>query len=443
MVLLDAYVDVEVAQVFSDESTVRYWWAVEVALSQTLGELQIIPETAAYNIKEFVLTPTIIASVIEESHQWDAVGNPIMRFVEIMAHQLGEAGEYLHWGVTSQDVTDTAQILQLVATVDLFTNTLDEFIALLTNLAKTYRGIPCCARTNGQYAVPITFGYKMAVLIPMFYRHWERLQDLLPRLLVGQVGGAVGTFGGWGPRGEEVCARMCDRLKIGAPIVAWHNVRDTVAEYLSWALSVAASVEKVAVDLYTLQFSEVGEVRESNNIGAVGSSTMPQKVNPLTCSMIQTLASEARTRGANHWQTMIILHEREVAKNRLENLTVASVSILAYSALRHLYRVMSTLQVQEEMMAERVMENQEALTAESVMFALASQVGRQTAHRMVREWMSDTACPLTLRERAAQYFSPDRTGLDFLSPRFGLESSITLAEKRVDAVLTWIGQRGY
>ena len=212
----------------------------------------------------------------------DNVGYPILPLVHQMAKQCGEAGRYVHWGATTQDIMDTAVVLQLREGLSIVEQRYRGVAPILADLSRRHRDTPMAGRTHLQQALPITFGYKTSIWLAMFDRHAERLQQLKPRVLVGQFAGAAGTLASLGDKGFEVQQALCEELGLGVPASTWHVARDGFAEAVNFLALVTGSLGKIALDIMIMASTEFAEVYEPFVKGRGASSTMPQKRNPIS-----------------------------------------------------------------------------------------------------------------------------------------------------------------
>src|SRR3712207_6098988 len=223
------------------------------------------------------------------------VGYPILPLVHQLQDAAGEAGRYVHWGATTQDIMDTATVLQLRAALDLVAQDIEALRGILGGLAAKHRDTPMAGRTHLQQALPITFGYKAAVWLSMMDRHAERLEQLRPRVLLGQFAGAAGTLASLGDKGLEVQAAFCEELGLAQPPITWHVARDGLAEAVGFLGLVTGSLAKVATDVMLMMATEFGgEAQEPFVKGRGGSSTMPQKRNPISSELIIATAKAVR-----------------------------------------------------------------------------------------------------------------------------------------------------
>jgi len=292
-------------------------------------------------------------------------------------------GEWCHWGATTQDITDTATVLQIREALALVEAEVSGIADALAALAKKYRDTPMAGRSNLQQAVPITFGYKMATLLAAFERHKQRLAELRPRVLVGEFGGAAGTLSSLGGRGLEVQAELMKELKLGQPAIAWHTVRDSIAEVGCFLGLVTGSCGKIAFDIKLLMQTEVEEVYEPFHEGRGSSSTMPQKRNPISSVYITALTSIVRQQTAALLDAMVEDHERATGPWEIEWIVLPEIFCYAASALAQTKFVLSGLQVDEKKMRSNLDLTKGLIVSEAVMMGLGPHLGRQYAHDLV------------------------------------------------------------
>src|SRR5690349_19583470 len=210
----------EMRDIFSDRSLVQAWLDAEAALARAEAEVGLIPTPAADEISRRARADRIDLEALKA--QTEVVGYPILPLVRMLAAQCGNAaGEYVHWGATTQDIMDSATVLQLRRAHDILLRDLTRLIDAGAALAVRYRDTPMAGRTHGQHALPITFGFKVAIWVAELARHRDRLHALVPRLLVGQFGGAAGTLAALGPAGLQVQQRMMVELRLGIPLITW------------------------------------------------------------------------------------------------------------------------------------------------------------------------------------------------------------------------------
>ena len=267
--------------VWSDENRVQKYLDFEAALARAQAKLGIIPKNAAAEIVRHCSADKIDMALLKSATE--KIGYPVLPVVQQLVKLCkGGLGEWSHWGATTQDITDTATIMQIREALDIVEKEINGISDALAKLAKKYRNTPMAGRSNLQQAVPITFGYKMATLLGAFERHKQRLKELRPRVLVGEFGGAAGTLSSLGKDGLKVQAGLCKELKLGQPDISWHTVRDRIAEVGCFLGLVTGTCGKIAFDVKLLMQTEVEEVYEPFHEGRGSSSTMPQKRNPIS-----------------------------------------------------------------------------------------------------------------------------------------------------------------
>ena len=267
--------DDEVATLLGDGAFVNALVRVEIALARAEARAGIIPEVAAERIAEIEAARIDIARLAAGTAR---SGFPIIALVQELRKQAGaDAAPFVHWGATTQDIMDTACVLQLRAITDVLRARLLEVIRSLAALAEAHRETVLAGRTHSQQALPITFGLKVAGWIAPLVRHMERLDEIQPRLMMVQFGGAAGTLAALANKGLMVIDELAKQLKLSAPLIAWHTQRDGLVEIAGWLSLVTGGLGKMAQDIILLAQTEVGEVAESSESGRGGSSTMPQK----------------------------------------------------------------------------------------------------------------------------------------------------------------------
>ena len=316
----------------------------------------------------------------------DQTVHPIVPLIRVLQDACsGDAGEYIHWGATTQDIMDTAMILQAQEAAAILDNRLAGLSAALGHLASAHRDTIMPGRTHGQQALPVTFGYKAAVWLAEVERHRQRLLQCRPRLLVGQLGGAVGTLASLGEQGFQVQQRMMEILGLGVPLITWHTARDGLAEFASLLGMMAATAGKMAREIINLQRTELAEVEEPFNEGKVGSSTMPHKRNPMICEAVLALSRLVMRSVPLALDAMIQDHERDWSSDHIEWAYLGEMCIMTDGALDLTLRVLTGLRVYPERMLKNLDLLDGLVLSEAVMLALGKDLGRQTAHEMVYE----------------------------------------------------------
>ena len=381
--------DEEIAPLFDDQAMVARMQLFEAALARVQGRLGIIPADAAKAIDEALAGITLPPGALTAGTA-DA-GVPVPALVAALRAKMDPgAAQYLHWGATSQDVMDTALVLTLREAVEILDQRLEVTIEELMALAEKHRGTVMAARTRSQQALPMTFGLKVAGWLTPLQRHRTRLEELRPRLLMLQFGGAVGTLSALGGRGLEVMEALAVELDLACPPMPWHVQRDGLAEFAGWLSLVSGSLGKMGQDVVLLSQSEVGEVRESAVGGARGgSSTMPQKANPVAGEALVTLAGMNATLLPSLHQALLQAQERGGAAWQLEWLSLPQMAVGTAVSLKHALYLAENLQVDDARMLANLEASQGLLLAEAATFALAEHLPRPEAQALVKATCKD------------------------------------------------------
>ena len=377
----DAFGTPEIREVFSDLSLVKSYAEVEIALAKAEARRGVIPREAA----DMIAARTDVAALDFEElrHQTDIVGYPILPLVHQMARQCGEAGRYVHWGATTQDIMDTAVVLQIRKGLAIVERDIDALREILCDLSKRYRNTPMAGRTHLQQALPVTFGYKTAIWLAMFDRHAERLEQMKPRVLVGQFAGAAGTLASLGDKGFEVQAAFCDELGLGVPIATWHVARDGFAEVINFLGLVTGTLGKIALDIMVMASTEFAEVYEPFVKGRGASSTMPQKRNPISSELMLASAKAVRQHAGLMLDAMVQDFERATGPWHAEWMAIPESFVLTAGALHQAKFALGGLIVDEKKMAGNLDISHGLIVAEAVMMGLAPALGRQEAHDVI------------------------------------------------------------
>jgi 3-carboxy-cis,cis-muconate cycloisomerase len=316
-------------------------------------------------------------------HETDIVGYPILPLVHQLVKQCGEAGRYVHWGATTQDIMDTADVLRVRAGLQVIEQELADLRRILADLSKKHRDTPMAGRTHLQQALPITFGYKTAIYLAMFDRHAERLEQLKPRVFVGEFAGAAGTLASVGDKGLEVQKAFCEELGLGVPISTWHVARDGFAEVVNLLGLITGSLGKIALDVMIMASTEFAEVYEPFVKGRGASSTMPQKRNPISSELMLAASKGVRQQAGLMLDAMIHDFERATGPWHAEWIAIPESFVLTAGALNQAKFALGGLIVDEKQMAANLDLSRGLIVAEAVMMGLAPQIGRQQAHDVV------------------------------------------------------------
>jgi 3-carboxy-cis,cis-muconate cycloisomerase len=377
-------------EAFGEPALFRNCAVVEAALARAQARLGIIPSDAAAAISQ------VAEAVVGGSQPLDferlkretaTVGFPILPLVRQLAERAGDAGRWLHWGATTQDIMDSAVVLQIRDGLALIEAELETLRGHLAALAKKHRDTPMPGRTFFQQALPITFGYKAAVWLSSFDRHAERLAEVKKRVLVVQFGGAVGTLASLGS-GQEALAtvgELARELGLAEPAITWHVARDTIAETVQLLALVGGSLGKIADDVMLMSATEFGEAAEPFEAGRGSSSTMPQKRNPISCGVIVAAARALRQQAGLALDAMVNSFERNAAAWHLEWIAVPEAFGYAAGALHQTVFLTGGLIVDAGGMERNLGLTHGLIVAEAVMMGLAPHIGRNEAHHLVTE----------------------------------------------------------
>ena len=377
----DAFGTPAMREVFSDFSLISRYAEVEIALAKAEARCGVIPVEAAEEITKRTDVSALDFDLLRS--ETDIVGYPILPLVHQMAKQCGDAGRYVHWGATTQDIMDTAVVLQVRAGLEIIERDIAALRGILAGLAKRYRDTPMAGRTHLQQALPVTFGYKCAIWLAMFDRHAERLSQLKPRVLVGQFAGAAGTLASLGDKGFEVQKALCEELGLGVPVSTWHVARDGLAEAMNFLALVTGSLGKVAIDIMMMASTEFGELYEPFVKGRGASSTMPQKRNPISSELMLAAAKGVRQHAGLMLDAMVQDFERATGPWHAEWMAIPESFVLTAGALHQAKFALGGLIVDEKKMADNLDISRGLIVAEAVMMGLAPDLGRQEAHDVV------------------------------------------------------------
>src|SRR6267154_343592 len=383
----DMFGTAEMRAVFSDENQLRCYIEAEVALAVAQGRTGVIPQEAAAAIAR--LAPTVALDRDALKLEAENVGYPILGLVRQLSAKLGEAGRYVHWGATTQDIVDSATVLQVRAGLQILARDMTVVSAALAKLAERYRDTPMPGRTHLQQALPITFGYKCAVWLSMMDRHAERLRELQPRVLVAQLGGAAGTLASLGERGLEVRREYARALGLADAPITWHVARDAVAETVNFLGLVTGSLGKIGFDIMLMMMTELGEAFEPFASHRGASSTMPQKRNPISSEILVANAKAVRQHAGLMLDAMIQDFERATGPWHVEWMAVPESFILTAGSLAQAKFMLEGLVVDESRMRQNLDLTQGLIVAEAVMMGLAPLLGRQQAHDAVYQACRD------------------------------------------------------
>ena len=379
-IFADMFSSSEMRSLFDDEAMLQLYLDVEVALAQVQGDLGIIPMEAA----EAIATHASVEKIDMDrlAQRTLIVGYPILPLIEQLSEWVPDGlGQWCHYGATTQDIMDTADVLQLRRALDLVEADLDTLIAATGQLARDHVETPMAGRTHLQQALPITFGYKAATWHAMMKRHKARLYELRPRLEVVSFAGAVGTLASLGSdKGLATQKALAKKLNLQLPDITWHSTRDNFCEVTGLLALVSASIGKIGLDIALMMQTEVGEVFEPFMPGRGGSSTMPQKRNPIGSELMIASGKLVREQHSAMLDAMVQDHERATGQWHVEWQALSSAFVFASGGLKAAIEVLEGLEVKPDTMRQNLDLTNGLIMAEAVMMGLAPKLGRQVAH---------------------------------------------------------------
>ena len=374
----------EARSILGEEARFRAWLDILATLAEAQAEVGLVPTEAAAFIRVYAdETQLDLERVATETR---ATGHSTLGLIRVLRATLPEAArEWVYYGATVQDLTDTWTATAMRSVGDLLDRDLARIEAAVLSLAREHRSTPMMGRTHAQPALPIPFGFKVAVWAAEIGRHRQRLAAGRGRWEVVQLGGALGTMEFWGDRALPLLEAFARRIGLGVPSIPWITSRDGPAEFTNLLAMVATTIAKIGNEIMELQRLELGEVREPFIHGTVGSITMPQKRNPELSEHLDTLGRLVRADAAVVTEAMIQLHERDGRSWKAEWIAIPEACAMTLSATRYAAVLVEGLEVDAERMMANIEARQGFVFAEPVMRALADRVGKHTAHDIVYE----------------------------------------------------------
>jgi 3-carboxy-cis,cis-muconate cycloisomerase len=364
------------------ENRWQAWLDVEAALAKAQAELGIIPTEAAEAIATAAHYELLDRARLDEG--FARTGHTIVPLVWELSRVVGDKhGGWVHWGATTQNITQTGDLLVLRQAHGIFLSLIGDALAAAADLAERGADFAMPGRTHGQHAVPATFGYKVAVWVDELIRHVERLNQAAPRLFVAMLGGGAGTFASLGQDGPKVQAGIGRQLGFGTMLVPSRALGDHLAENICLLGMLAATCGKIGREIYTLMKTEFGEVEEPVPPGTVGSSTMPQKRNPKLCQDIIAAAAEIRSTVPLALEAMMTEHEADRTTSLIMDAAEARACIATGDMLSRLVEILRGLKLDPARMRANLDLGGGLIMAEAVMLDLGAAIGRQHAHDVV------------------------------------------------------------
>jgi len=376
--VIPRYTRPEMARIWSDENRFRTWLAVEVAATETLAAAGIVPKEAAKAIHARA------GFNVDRIFQIEAeVKHDVIAFTTAVAEIVGPHARWFHYGLTSNDVVDTAQALLIQQASSLIAGDLERLAEVLERRAWEFKDTPMIGRTHGIHAEPITFGFKIANWYSETQRNIARFEAATEDLRVGKFSGAVGTFAHLTPELEE---KMCARLGLKAAAVSSQVIqRDRHAHYLATLATIASTLDKIATEIRHLQRTEVREAEEYFSEKQKGSSAMPHKRNPVTCEQISGLARVVRSNAQAGFENVALWHERDISHSSVERIIIPDSTTLADYLLNKTATLIETMFVYPERMLANLESTRGLVFSGQLLLDLVeSGVAREDAYRLVQ-----------------------------------------------------------
>jgi adenylosuccinate lyase len=366
------------AAIWSEARRYEAWLEVELAATDALADAGVVPADDARTLRARASVDPARVEEIERTTQHDVIA-----FTTAVAERVGPSARWLHFGLTSSDVVDTALALQLTAACDLILADLDALLEAIRRRADEHRRTPMIGRTHGVHAEPMTFGVKLALWYAEARRGRERIVRARSAVAVGKISGAVGMFAHLDPSIEDA---VCRRLKLApAPVSSQIIQRDRHAELMTALALVAASLEKFAVEVRGLQKTEIGEVEEPFARGQKGSSAMPHKRNPVGCEQVTGLARLVRANALAALENVALWHERDISHSSVERVILPDSFLALDHMLRRFTRIVSGMVVYPERMLENLQRSRGVVFSGSVLLELARRgISREQAYEWVQ-----------------------------------------------------------
>jgi adenylosuccinate lyase len=381
--MIARYTRPEMGAIWSDQHKYECWLEVELAASEALAELGEVPQDAALALRTHASFDLNRIQDIEREVRHDVIAFTTAVAESMKAKGAGEASRWLHYGLTSNDVVDTAQALQIKNASKIITRDLEELSFALKKLAFEHKHTVQMGRTHGIHAEPITFGLKVAIWWDELERHRARFASAAEEMRVGKISGAVGTFAHIGPEAEE---KICQRLGLkAAPVTSQVLSRDLHAHFIATLAGIASSLDKISLEIRHLQRTEVREAEEPFAAGQKGSSAMPHKRNPITCEQICGLARVVRSNAQAAFENVPLWHERDISHSSVERVILPDSTILIDYLLSKTTWLISGLRVNTERMRRNVDLTKGLIFSGQLLLDLAAAgMLREDAYRLVQ-----------------------------------------------------------
>ena len=379
--MIQRYTNPEMGAIWSDRRRYETWLEVELAAADAMADAGLVPREAAAEMRALAGFDIARIEEIETVTQHDVIA-----FTTAVAERVGPSARWLHFGLTSSDVIDTAQAIQMREACGLIVKDLGALMEAVRERAEQHRGTAMIGRTHGVHAEPMTFGLKLALWYAELQRNLDRVLRARDAVSAGKISGAVGTFAHLDPAIE---ARVCERLGLQpAPVSSQVIQRDRHAELLSALAITAASLEKFALEIRGLQKTEIGEVEEPFGKGQKGSSAMPHKRNPIGCEQIVGLARLIRANAMAAFENIALWHERDISHSSVERVILPDSFIALDHMLRRFTRIVRGMVVYPDRMLENLGRSRGVVFSGTVLLELAKRgISREQAY----EWVQRSA----------------------------------------------------
>ena len=376
--MIDRYTLPRMKALWGLRNKYQTWLRIEILVLESLAEQGIVPRRALARIQSSARVDVRAIQQIEQVSKHDVVA-----FLTAVERSVGPAGRYLHWGLTSSDILDTALAIQMKEAARIIQRALDHLLRILVGMAEMHKQTVMIGRSHGMHGEPITFGLKMALWYEETKRNLQRMRQAEEEISVGKLSGSMGTFAHLDP---EVEAYVCEKCGLKPdPISSQIIQRDRHARYLSTLAVVASSVDKFATEIRHLQRTEVAEVEESFSSGQKGSSSMPHKRNPIACENLSGLARVVRSNAMAALENIPLWHERDISHSSVERVIIPDSTILVDFVINRFIHVLKGLRIDSRRMRTNLRLNRGLIYSQKLLMALVEKgLGRQKAYQIVQ-----------------------------------------------------------
>ena len=410
------YATPEVKRIFCDLYRYQRWLDVEAVLAVTQASLAIIPDSAARDISSNADIRKLDLETVKR--ELESTSHSLLPLLNALAVKCRKSSRgYIHYGATTQDIQDTAQVLEIRDVLLIVHRDLVSIMRRLAALVEHFKDVVTVGRTHTQDALPMTLGLKMAVWLDELARHLERLEETRKRILVSQLFGGVGTMDSFGPMAPQLLERFSRSLELKPPDTPWHNSRDRFSEFLNLLALICGTLAKIAEEIRGLSRSSLGEMEEPFHHGKIGSSTMPHKRNPEMCEQVAVLAKLVRAQAGLGMECLINEHERDYRAVRVEWAAITDSCQYTCSALSQMKFILNELVVHTDRIRDNVKNAAPLICSEALMFYIGEKMGKDRAHQLIYEAAMEAA------EKRGEF-------LDILFKKEGIASSYSKEEIR-------------